>query len=208
MSVRKSTPRRAPKQDRSRETCAALIDAAERILAQKTRRAMTMREISREAAVPIGTLYDYYPNKESLLLAVEQRSYVQAMEDVRERLAATTALSLEERVIAVVEVASRRLGPRFKLHGMTLEAELDGEPAQQERIEMRAWVIAAIAGVLAGHEERLRVKDLHLAAAIAVTATIHATRLTAMSHPEAMESGELPRQVGQLVARYLFRNVD
>jgi hypothetical protein len=91
---------------------------------------------------------------------------------------------------------------------MTLEADLDGDPAQQERIAMRNWIIAAIAGVLAGHEERVRVKDVHLAAAIAVTATIHATRLTALSHPEAMASGELPRQVGELVARYLFKNVD
>jgi len=208
MPVRKSTPRRAPKQDRSRETCAAIIDATERILTQKSRVAMSMREIAREAAVPTSTLYDYYPNKDSLMLAIEQRSYVMTIDAVRERLAATADLSIEERVIAIVEVAVQKLGPRFVLHGMTLEAEMEGDPAQQDRLAMRNWVIAAIAGVLAGHEERVRVKDLHLAAAIAVTATIHVTRLTAASHPAAMESGELPRQVGEMIARYLFRNVD
>jgi AcrR family transcriptional regulator len=209
MSVRKAAkPRREPKQDRARETCAAIIDAAERILAQKKRSAMSLREIAREAAVPVSTVYDYYPDKESLLLAVEQRSYVDTIGAVRQRLEETTGMPIEERVIAIVEVAVRKLGPRFKLHGMTLEAELEGVPAAEERIAMRHGIIATIAAVLMGHEERIRVKDPHLAAAVAVAATIHTTRLLAVSHPEAMESGELPRQVGELVARYLFRNVE
>ena len=208
MPVRKSSPRRAPQQQRSRETSSAIIDATERILVHKTRAAISFREIAREAGVPASTVYDYYPNKDSLLLAVEQRTYVAVIDAVRENLAKTTELSLEERLIALVEVAVRGLGPRFKLHGMTLESDMEGDPAQEERIQMRNAIIATIAGVLAGHEDKVRVKDLHLAAAIAVSATIHVTRLTAASRPDAMESGELPRQVGQLVARYLFRNVD
>lgn len=208
MPVRKPSQRRAPQQQRSIQTVAAIVDATERVLAQKSRAAISFKEVAREAGVPASTVYDYYPNKDSLLLAVEQRTYAAVMDAVREKLAETTELSLEERVVTIVEVAARGLGPRFKLHGMTLEADIEGDPAQEERLAMRNWIIATIAGVLAGHEERVRVKDLHLAAALAVYATIHTTRLAAVSHPEAMDSGELPRQVGQLVARYLFRNVD
>jgi AcrR family transcriptional regulator len=67
------SPRRRPRQRRSRETVGAILEAAARVLAKRGYAAATTNRIAARAGVSIGSLYEYFPNKDSVLAALFER---------------------------------------------------------------------------------------------------------------------------------------
>jgi AcrR family transcriptional regulator len=57
----------------------SLLDAAARLLADRGYEAVTTNAIAREARAAVGTVYDYFPNKDALLAALLDR-YRQRLE--------------------------------------------------------------------------------------------------------------------------------
>lgn len=64
--------RREPVQQRSRERVQRLLGAARTILERDGLDALTSARIAKEAAVPVGSFYQYFPNKEAVLIAFYQ----------------------------------------------------------------------------------------------------------------------------------------
>jgi AcrR family transcriptional regulator len=50
-----------------------IVEAATRVFAQKGFRRATTREVAREAGISEGTIYNYFENKDALLMAILQR---------------------------------------------------------------------------------------------------------------------------------------
>jgi AcrR family transcriptional regulator len=69
-SQRELRPRKTPSQHRSRETVAAVLEAAARIFATHGYGGGTTNRIAEAAGVSIGSLYEYFPNKDALLVAL------------------------------------------------------------------------------------------------------------------------------------------
>lgn len=67
---RELQPRKAPSQARSRGTVEAILTAAARIFARDGYAAATTNRIAAQAGVSIGSLYEYFPNKDALLVAL------------------------------------------------------------------------------------------------------------------------------------------
>jgi AcrR family transcriptional regulator len=57
---------RAPKQERGKQRVAELLRAATTVFAEKGYEAATMTEIAARANAPIGSLYQFFPEKEAL----------------------------------------------------------------------------------------------------------------------------------------------
>jgi AcrR family transcriptional regulator len=89
--VRDLAPRKLPRQARSRATVDALLEACARLLAESEYRALTTNRIARRAGVSIGSLYEFFPNRESILLTLTQRRLARLERDVREALALAAA---------------------------------------------------------------------------------------------------------------------
>jgi len=80
--------RRLPRQVRSQITVTAILDATVRVLLGRGYDACTTNLVAEVAGVGIGSLYEYFPNKEALVAAVVERevdTFVAALE--REMLA-------------------------------------------------------------------------------------------------------------------------
>ena len=67
--------RREPRQARSRARLAQILAAADAILAEEGVEALTIRRIAERAGVPVGTLYQFFPDKGSVVDAVA-RAYI------------------------------------------------------------------------------------------------------------------------------------
>jgi AcrR family transcriptional regulator len=67
--------RREPRQARSRARLAQILAAADAILAEEGIEALTIRRIADRAGVPVGTLYQFFPDKGSVVDAVA-RAYI------------------------------------------------------------------------------------------------------------------------------------
>nr|MDT0666011.1 helix-turn-helix domain-containing protein [Micromonospora sp. DSM 115978] len=65
--------RKRPVQERSRRTVEAILDAAAQLLATNGYQATTTNHVAERAGVSIGSLYQYFPNKDALLVALEDR---------------------------------------------------------------------------------------------------------------------------------------
>lgn len=63
---------RKPAQARAKARVEALLEAAVFLIAQKGSEAMRMSDVASKAGVPIGSLYQYFPDKAALLLELAQ----------------------------------------------------------------------------------------------------------------------------------------
>jgi AcrR family transcriptional regulator len=66
----KLTPRKIPGQARSQETVSVILEASARILESDGLRGLNTNAIAVKAGVSIGSLYQYFPNKDSIVLAL------------------------------------------------------------------------------------------------------------------------------------------
>ncbi len=65
--------RRNPKQARALETVEIIFEATTRILQQRGLAALNTNLIAERAGISVGTLYQYFPNKEAILVAMARR---------------------------------------------------------------------------------------------------------------------------------------
>ncbi len=69
-SLLQPVARKLPRQDRSRALVEAILEAAARILVSRGREAVTTNSVALVAGASIGSLYQYFPNREAILAAV------------------------------------------------------------------------------------------------------------------------------------------
>jgi AcrR family transcriptional regulator len=82
--------RREPRQARSRARLAQILAAADAILAEEGVEALTIRRIAERAGVPVGTLYQFFPDKGSVVDAVA-RAYIAEFDALVDRLVSSAA---------------------------------------------------------------------------------------------------------------------
>ena len=86
--------RRVPSQQRSRRRVEAILDATERLVLTEGVEALTTRAIATEAGVPVASLYQYFGDKEAVLLALAGRDMEEMDAQVAADLAALPVLSV------------------------------------------------------------------------------------------------------------------
>lgn len=63
-------PRKIPQQSRAEATVVAILDAAASILETRGMDGLNTNLVARRAGVSVGTLYQYFPNKDALIVAL------------------------------------------------------------------------------------------------------------------------------------------
>jgi AcrR family transcriptional regulator len=71
------SPRKAPKQQRSSRLVADILEAAIRVLEKEGAPRFTMARVAERAGVSVGSLYQYFPNKESILFRLQSGEWDQ-----------------------------------------------------------------------------------------------------------------------------------
>src|SRR6266481_8421396 len=91
-------PRRIPIQERGEKRVAGLLQAAAAIFAEVGYEAATMRDIAERAGASIGSLYQFFPNKEVVARALKTR-YCQELKEVWASLVAVSAKTKTSRLV-------------------------------------------------------------------------------------------------------------
>jgi AcrR family transcriptional regulator len=97
MSARRATPtkalsrelelRHAPRQMRSKATFEQILDATAQLLEDKGLESINTNAIARAAGINVATLYQYFPNKQAVLLALFEHFSTQRIETGRSGVA-------------------------------------------------------------------------------------------------------------------------
>lgn len=66
-------PRKIPQQSRAEQTVATILEAAARVLETKGMDGMNTNLVAQRAGVGVGSLYQYFPNKDALIVALSKR---------------------------------------------------------------------------------------------------------------------------------------
>ncbi|HEY4343582.1 MAG TPA: TetR/AcrR family transcriptional regulator [Parvibaculum sp.] len=85
-------PKKLPKQTRSKASFEAIIDASAQLLRASPYEALTTNHIAERAGVSIGTLYEFFPNKEAIIAALTARLMKRLVENMQEAFIAASRL--------------------------------------------------------------------------------------------------------------------
>lgn len=92
-------PRKAPLQRRSAATVDAILEAAARILETRGPDGYTTNAVAALAGVSIGSLYQYFPNRDALTARLIERETGTLLDDARRASAETTCTGALARII-------------------------------------------------------------------------------------------------------------
>jgi len=94
--------RRIPRQARAEETVAAILEGAAQILEAGGLAAFTTNAVAERAGVSIGTLYQYFADKQAILRAIAERELRATLAKVAQAMTEDHDAPIEQRVRAVV----------------------------------------------------------------------------------------------------------
>jgi AcrR family transcriptional regulator len=99
----KGSRRRKPKQRRACQTVDAVLDAVVRVLKRDGFRSVTTNRIAEVAGVSIGSVYQYFPDKQAIFVALHQRHIEHIDRIVETTLIEHAASSLHDLMTAMIE---------------------------------------------------------------------------------------------------------
>ncbi len=95
------SPRKQPRQDRSARLVADILEAAIRVLVRDGARRFTTARVAERAGISVGSLYQYFPNKEAILFRLQEEERGQTMTELRRILGDESVAPLERLRAAV-----------------------------------------------------------------------------------------------------------
>ena len=166
-------PRRRPRQARSHETRVRILEAARATFAAHGYAAGTTNRIAAAAGLSVGSLYQYFPNKDAILVELVDDHMRAGAERVAGALTAVLAAHepglppLDVLIGAVVDGLVEVHGTDRLLHRVLTE-QAPRPPDQVARLRaIEEDIVARATALLAGHPE-VRVPDVAVAARMAV----------------------------------------
>ncbi|MEU5793417.1 TetR/AcrR family transcriptional regulator [Streptomyces lavendulae] len=199
-SERRLAPRRKPRQVRAELTRERILDAAAQVFAAYGYAAGTTNRIAEHARLSIGSLYQYFPNKDAILAELLVRHIDRGTWEGAEELDMGPG-SLTETVRALVRDAidHHRDDPQL-LRIMIEEAPMSAELIEAIERHGKARV-SQVRAVLARHPD-VRVRDLDMAAELVVgTVEMNTHKLMATPHLNQVE--RLEAELVAMITRYL-----
>jgi len=198
-------PRKRPQQARSRETFDAIVKAAARILTEHGYDGLSTNHIARTAGVSPGSLYQYFPNKESIIAAlldslvnrfaaVLQKRLAEVMNDPLEPAAHKMMRALVEMLATVQPRLVRNLVeqvPRVGRRGMI------GTVRERGKILAKSYLEA--------HRSELRITDLELAVFFVTSLAENLTFRIVFDRPRHLSAEYCAGEAAGLIVRYLVK---
>jgi len=121
-------PRKTPRQARSEATVEAVFEATIQVLLVEGASRLTTTRVAERAGVSIGTMYQYFPNKQALLYAVLARHLDDVLAKVegacRAGMALTAAEMVEGLVATYIEAKTSNTEVSIALYSVITELDV------------------------------------------------------------------------------------
>jgi AcrR family transcriptional regulator len=124
------TPRKQPRQARSLATVSAIFEATIQVLVSDGPRRLTTTRVAERAGVSVGSMYQYFPHKQALFYALNERYLVRLAERIEATCLAQHGANLADMVEALVKTywVAKTERPEVTRALYQSVAELDNEP--------------------------------------------------------------------------------
>jgi AcrR family transcriptional regulator len=196
-------PRKRPVQTRSQRTVDAVMKAAAQVFASRGYAGGTTNHIAERAGVSIGTLYEYFPNKDALLVALMEK-HIREGEQVLQRAAAEMAgrtAGIRDSVLHFVRAMVEFHAHERALHRVLFEESPLPRRVQHLLAELEQRVTEQVETLIRGARD-VRVENPALTAAIVVQAVEGLTHKLVL-HGEDEDVETYVGEITRLVTSYL-----
>lgn len=196
------TPRKRPQQARSRATFDAIVEAGAQLLVEEGFHQLSTNKIAERAGVSIGSLYQYFPNKEAVIASVVEQFAERQYELLAEGLAEVFDAPLERAVRQLIDslLTAKQAEPE-------LSRVLFGELPPLGQLDVaRHWTQRAcelVGTALQARDDIEEPSDSDIAAFVLVTACHGVVHSTVIDRPELLEDDRLASETTRLVLSYL-----
>ena len=198
----KKTPKksvRSPVQDRAKETVSTILTAATHLFDREGIDGASTNKIAEHAGVGIGSLYQYFRNKDQIVKALTQKVIDSKMEVIREVLSKSKSTTLEEGVASVVSALVQSKAQNSRMERLLeLQAPKIGIAVKLMEQADRAMMELFIE-YLEPYEAELKVKDMEFTVFIVMQAIKGVMIMTNQVRPEYLKSGKVEPVLTKMV---------
>lgn len=200
------SPRKPPVQRRSQETLKVIHEASIQVLLSHGIHGLTTTRVAERAGVSVGSVYQYYPNKQALLAAVLQ----QHLDDV---IGQIEAVCHSHRARTAADMAHALVNTFIdaKLARPDVSQALYAIPADQGRDAVTATMTQraqlGICDLLASCTDR-RFQDPSLVSFVLTTSLVGPAQVLMATLPPVAQREAIRKQLGLMAQSYLERAGD
>jgi AcrR family transcriptional regulator len=197
----RTRPRKAPKQARSRELVEAVLVAAARVFVQQGYARATTNRIAQAAGISVGSLYQYFPSKDSIAVELLRRYRESLVAIVTGHLQGIAQASFEDVVRRLLTALLRAEGMNPALHRVLIEQVLRTS-ARAEIIGFEERMEHLLADAIRGAGVTSSARDPDRMAFVLVRAVLATAQAAVVDRP-GMNGPELVEELSRLVVRFL-----
>lgn len=207
-----TTTRKQPRQKRAAFTVAAIIDAARELLLKHGADAVTTRQVAARAGVAVGTLYQYFPDRDAILMHLARQIMDEEVDLATRQLAYLYRRPLSELMGALyersVEVERRMQSLGHDFHrrharhlnfGLSLKDKISSQPQHADTL------LATALRMLADHRDEVAESDLDLASFMLVRGVRNVMATLVEERPELLASPALAPMLTRLAMAIFAR---
>ena len=192
-----------PTQERSRATVEAIITAATRFLStDNDALSFTTNTVAERAGVSVGSLYQYFPNKEALIAEISRRHELKLIETIREigHIANGTTIRETVNLFITAHIKARLINP--KLYSALIAYNSD-EGSEEWLFSYKSKLIRSVAEHLSIRPRTANLDGLERIAFVLFGAVDGPVSEALENQRDILEDGTLETQLTTMVTSYL-----
>jgi AcrR family transcriptional regulator len=196
------SPRKAPRQSRSQATVTAILNATAHILIERGSAAASTNAVAERAGVSVGSLYQYFPNKDALVSALAARHGEKMMAVIQRALTNAMDATLADALAGLVEATVEAHRVDSDLHRVLEEqlGSMDVDAAHDEYTDVMEDRIVAL---LARHRDEITAPDLKLAAFMLMHASHSLIHAIVRQRPKGSSLKYATQEIVSMMTAYL-----
>lgn len=198
---------RKPQQQRAQATVNAIVEAGFIAMAERGPAATTTRQIADIAGVGVGSLYEYFENKEAIFSAMSERFVADTVTLIRSQMGTLARMPIKDAVHDMLNSFRTFLQENDGRYlnciqyAMTLDFERYIDPLQQTLSEL-------VTQYLMNHPDTLRVRDISTMSYIMIHGGIFAV-VRHLSDPNPpITFDQLVEGLARMVGHYTEREIE
>jgi AcrR family transcriptional regulator len=197
-------PRKSPVQARSSASVEALREATIQVLLAVGKERLTTTRVAQRAGVSVGTLYQYFPNKSSLLQAALRHHLDQVYSAVEQACASTRGAPLLQMADALVDAFLNAKMKRAET-SRVLYLVSDDIGGAEIAFAQSSRAANAISAMLESSPAKLN-EDPRIVAATLIAAMSGVSRRIIENNPTSKTAAAMRRELGVMIRAYLAAN--
>ncbi|WP_321393852.1 TetR/AcrR family transcriptional regulator [Emcibacter sp.] len=196
--------RKMPKQERALATAEAITQATQQLIIKEGYENATTNRIAKAAGVSVGSLYQYFPNKQAIIKTLIQETVNDAAAQIRNQLRDLMEVPLESALHQIIAL----LFQIYKENAFILIQIIEYVPEMKDftkNIKLDIYTYSTNLAFLEQHQDEITVTDYPTALLLIVRSTVHNIECFLTESTTDMTEEQLVNELTRMAVNYLTK---